>query len=334
MTPLRIGILSYAHLHAASYAHALRQNPDAQLVGIADWAMAHAPAKKVPEPVYVSEHDLLAARLDAVIVTSENARHRKLVEQAADAGVKAILCEKPIATTVSDAREMIAYCAARGVKLATAFPCRYSPAFQRLRAQVQGGAVGQVLAIRGTNRGSMPGGWFTDRALSGGGAVIDHTVHVADLNRFLLGQEATDVYAEIGHGFYHQEWDDTGFLTIGYAGGVFATLDTSWSRPKTYPTWGDVTMEVVGTDGIMTIDLFAQHVAHYNDAGGRVSWPFWGSNIDDGLVTDFLRLARGEDAPNLATGEDGLRALEVALGAYQSAEQGQPVSLGGEAVRP
>ncbi len=92
MTPLRIGILSYAHLHAASYAQALRQCPDAQLVGIADWAMAHAPAKKVPEPVYVHEHDLLAARLDAVIVTSENARHRKLVEQAADAGV--IHCDR------------------------------------------------------------------------------------------------------------------------------------------------------------------------------------------------------------------------------------------------
>jgi len=299
MTALRIGILSFAHLHAASYAQALRQHPDAQLVGIADWAMAHAPVKKVAEPVYVSENDLLAARLDAVIVTSENARHRKLVELAADAGVKAILCEKPLATTVEDAQEMIDYCAARGVKLATAFPCRYSPAFQRLRAQVQAGAIGQVLALRGTNRGSMLGGWFTDRALSGGGAVIDHTVHVADLNRFLLGREATDVYAEIGHGFYHQEWDDTGFLSIGYAGGVFATLD-----------------------------LFAQKIAHYNDAGGRVSWPFWGSNIDAGLVADFLRLARGEDTPNLATGEDGLRALEVALGAYRSAEAGQPVTLG------
>lgn len=327
MTRLRVGILSFAHLHAASYAHALRLLSDAQLVGIADWAMAHAPDRKTPEPVYVREEELLAARLDAAIVTSENARHRKLVEMAADAGVKAILCEKPLATTLDDAQAMIAYCAERGVKLATAFPCRYSPAYQRLRAQVQSGAIGQVLAIRGTNRGSMPGGWFTDRALSGGGAVIDHTVHVADLNRFLLGREATEVYAEIGNGFFHQEWDDTGFLTIKYGGDVFATLDTSWSRPKTYPTWGDVTMEVVGSEGVLNLDLFAQHVVHYNDHTGHASWPFWGSNIDSGMVADFVRLARGEEVPTLATGEDGLRALEIALAAYRSAEINQAVTI-------
>ena len=180
------------------------------------------------------------------------------------------------------------------MRLATAFPCRYSPAFGRLRAQVQAGAIGEVLAIRGTNRGRMPGGWFMDRALSGGGAVIDHTVHVADLNRVLLGREATEVYAEIGSGFYHQEWDDTGFLTIGYDGGVFATLDTSWSRPKTYPTWGDVTMQVVGTGGVLDMDMFAQNLVHYDDAAGRVGWTNWGSGMDAGLVADFLRLARAK----------------------------------------
>jgi len=193
--------------------------------------------------------------------------------------------------------------------------------------QVKSGAVGKVLAIRGTNRGSNPGGWFIDPALSGGGAVIDHTVHVADLNRVLLGTEATEVYAEIGNGFNHQDWDDTGFLNISYGDGVFATLDTSWSRPKTYPTWGDVTLQVVGTKGVLDLDMFAQSVSEYNDTKGSVAWPFWGSNIDAGLIADFVKLTAGEDVPRIATGVDGLRALEVALAAYRSAKAGEPVAV-------
>ncbi len=327
---LKIGILSFAHMHALAYARALTGGADAALAGVADpeAARGREMAARFGTTYFPTDAALLDAGLDGVIVTAENVHHRRLVETAARAGVTAILCEKPMATTEADARAMIETCAAQGVRLATAFPCRYAPAFRRLRAQVQAGAIGEVLAVRGTNRGSMPGGWFTDRGLSGGGAVIDHTVHVADLNRVLLGREAVSVYAEIGSGFYHQDWEDTGFLTIGYEGGVFATLDTSWSRPKTYPTWGDVTLQVLGTGGVLDLDVFAQSLTHYDDASGRVSWPGWGSDADAGLVGDFLRLARGEEAPDLATGGDGLRALQVALAAYRSAEAGQPVPVG------
>ncbi len=329
-TQIKIGILSAAHMHAGSYAHALAAHSGVSFVGIADpnETRGRALADSVGTTYFSSFSALIETGLDGVVVTSENVHHRALTEQAAASGVRAILCEKPLATTLDDARAMIAACAAQNVRLATAFPCRYSPAFRRLREQVQSGAVGDVLAIRGTNRGRAPGGWFTDTALSGGGAVIDHTVHVADLNRVLLGREATEVYAEISNGFAHGDFDDTGFLTIGYAGGVFATLDTSWSRPKTYPTWGDVTLQVVGTQGVLDLDMFAQSLNHYDDRSDRVSWPYWGSGTDNGLVADFVRLASGENAPDLATGEDGLRALEVALAAYRSADTGGPVAVG------
>lgn len=325
----KIGILSFAHMHAQSYAREIAAHPDAVLVGIADPdpVRGAAMAAQFGTTYYPAKAALLDQGLDGVVVASENIQHRSLVELAASAGVKAILCEKPLATVAEDARAMIDACAASGAKLATAFPCRYSPAFQRLKQQVQAGAVGEVLAIRGTNRGIMPGGWFIDTSLSGGGAVIDHSVHVADLNRVLLGREATEVYAETSSGFYHQDWEDTGFLTIGYEGGVFATLDTSWSRPKTFPTWGDVTLQVVGTNGVLDLDMFAQNLVHYDDRAGRIAWDHWGSGTDAGLVADFLRLISGQDAPNLATGEDGLRALAVALAAYRSAASGEPVPV-------
>ncbi len=328
---LKIGIFSFAHMHAASYAQALQASPDTELVGIADPdpARGQAMAAQFGTTYFSSETALLDQELNGAVITSENVQHRRLVEAAAGAGVKAILCEKPLAATTEDARAMVAACAVAGASLATAFPCRYSPAFQRLREQVQSGAIGEVLAIRGTNHGKMPGGWFVDTSLSGGGAVIDHTVHVADLNRLLLGQEAAEVYAEIGHGFYHQAWEDTGFLSIGYTGGVFATLDTSWSRPPSFPTWGDVTLQVVGTEGVLDLDMFAQNLIHYEgQAGGSgAAWDHWGSGTDAGLVADFLRLAAGQAAPDLATGEDGLRALAVAEAAYKSAALGEPVAV-------
>lgn len=326
---VRIGILSFAHMHAGSYAGAARASQVAELVGIADADPARGArmAERFGAKFYETDEALLDQKLDGVVVCSENINHRPLVEKAVAAGVKYIACEKPLATTAEDARAMVDLCKANGVKLVMAFPCRYSEAFRRLRQQVRDGAIGEVLAIRGTNHGRMPGGWFTDKALSGGGAVIDHSVHVADLNHWLLGKNAKTVYAEIGNGFYHQDWDDTGFLTITYEGGVFATLDTSWSRPKTYPTWGDVTMQVVGTGGVIDLDMFAQNLVHTDDAAGRISWTHWGGSADAGLVNDFIRLCAGEDAPELATGEDGLAATAVAVAAYKSAELGEPVEV-------
>ena len=327
---VKIGILSFAHMHAASYAASLAAHLGAELVGVwdADADRGQRQAEAFGTTFYASEIALLEQGLDGVIVTSENVHHRRLVELAAASGVKAILCEKPLAVSLEDGRAMIAACAAAGVSLATAFPCRYSPAYQRLRQQVQSGAIGDVLAIRGTNHGKMPGGWFTDPSLSGGGAVLDHAVHVADLNRHLLGQNAVEVYAEIGNGFYHQDWEDTGFLSIRYDRGVFATLDTSWSRPASYPTWGDVTLQVLGTQGVLELDMFAQNSAYYGSSGQTAAaWVSWGSDTDFGLIADFLKLAAGEPAPWFATGEDGLAALAVARAAYESAGLGTPAAV-------
>lgn len=325
----KIGILSFAHPHAHSYAQILASHPHVQLVGGSDpdTARGREACARWGIEFFPSGDALLALALDGVVVTAENARHRDLVERAAQAGVRAILCEKPLAPTQADAQAMLDCCRAQNVHLATAFPCRYSPAFRRAQAQVQSGAIGEVLALRGANRGKMPGGWFVQTALSGGGCIIDHAVHVADLNRVLLKREAVSVYAEAGHGVYHEAWEDTGMLTIEYDGGVFATLDTSWSRPASFPTWGDVTVQIVGTLGEISLDLFAQETAHYGGAGEGVEWMPWGSSLDRAMLEDFLRLAGGQDAPQLATGEDGLRAGQIALSAYKSVASGQPVPV-------
>ncbi len=324
---VRIGIMSVAHMHAYSYASAIQQIPSAQLVGIADHEIerARSAAARFNTKVFSTYDELLAQDLDAVVIGSENVRHRDLVEMAAAAG-RHVLCEKPLATTVADGEAMIAACKEAGVQLMTAFPCRFSPAMQRLKNASDGGAIGKVLAMRGTNRGRCPFGWFTDLALSGGGAVIDHTVHVTDLMRWVLKQDVSRVYAEISNAMFHQEFDDCGFLTLEFEDGVFATLDSSWSRPKSFPIWGDVTLSITGEQGVASADLFSQNLVLYSDRTGGVTWEGWGSNVDLLMLQAFVK-AIESDEPVPVTGEDGLAAAKVALAAYASARSGEPIDL-------
>jgi predicted dehydrogenase len=325
---VKIGIMSFAHMHATAYAHSIVSRNDTQLVGIADHdpARAQQMAQRYGTQVFESYDALLAAPdIEAVVICSENVRHGTLTEMAAKAG-KHVLCEKPLATSVSDGEAMIAACKSAGVQLMTAFPCRFSPAFQRLKAVIESGDAGAILAMRGTNRGRNPGGWFVQKAESGGGATMDHTVHVTDLMRALLKDEVKEVYAEISNNIGHQEFDDVGFLSLTFQSGVFATLDASWSRPKTFPTWGDVTLEVVTEKGTLSMDMFAQNLVLYSDKSNNVSWNFWGSDIDNSMVGAFAQ-AVAAGAPVPITGEDGLRAAEVAFAAYRSAETLSPVIL-------
>ncbi|MGH9551365.1 MAG: Gfo/Idh/MocA family oxidoreductase, partial [Terriglobales bacterium] len=131
--------------------------------------------------------------------------------------------------------------------------------------------------------------------------------------------------AEVGNGFYHQDFDDSGMLTITYEDGAFATIDTSWSRPQKFPK-GDVTLEVIGTKGVAQADLFTQNLTVYSKTS-ELSAPHYGTNVDYWMVDGFLRASAGEKVPELATGRDGLHALEVALAAYRSAQQHAPVSV-------
>ena len=326
---MKIGILSFAHLHAASYAECLNALPNVNLAGIydADEARGRKMAKTYNTTYFAQVASLLDEGVDGVIICSENVYHRSMVDIVAER-VKYILCEKPIATTVENAQAMIDTCEKNGAKLQIAFPVRFAPPIQSLKKMLDDGALGTVIAASCTNHGRMPGGWFVEKELSGGGAVIDHTVHVIDVLRWLWNTEVTEVYAEIGSSLLHPDLgiDDAGMLSFKLANGVYGTLDTSWSRPPNYPTWGDVKLELLGEKGIIRIDAYNQHLNMTSAKTGGTQYLGWGSSADMGLIKDFVDMIETDREPSV-TGEDGLRALEVALAAYQSAQKKEVVSL-------
>jgi predicted dehydrogenase len=327
----RIGLVSAAHLHVDAYVANLRA-AGAEVVGLTDddpgrgqaWCAAHGVSW------YPEADALLAADLDGVVVCSETADHRRDVERAAAAGV-GVLCEKPLATTEDDAAALVAACADAGVPLLTAFPMRYSPPMREVRQLLQDGGLGEVYAAMGTNQGELPmrhRAWFVEPTRSGGGALMDHVVHLADVLRWYLDAEVTEVHATTNRLLHAPTVtvETGGIVVLTFDSGVFASIDCSWSKPDVYPTWGGLRLDLVGERGIVGVDAFAQRLTLHGGSEGPLAWPEWGSDANQGLIDDLVAVLRDEAAPTV-TGEDGLAATRVALAAARSAATGEPVRL-------
>lgn len=324
----KIGIMSVAHMHAFSYAHALQALPNAELAAIWDDDPKRGrKAAKQFDTAFIKDLDtFLASGIEGVIICSENVKHRPMAEAAAAAGLW-ILCEKPLATTVRDAKAMVAACRKAKVGLGTAFPCRYAPVLQDVKRRIDAGELGTLYAATTTNNGSYPGGWFADPAFSGGGATMDHTVHVADALRWMTGREVRTVYCELGNVIHKNiGTDDVGIVHMEFDNGLKVQHVASWNRAKTFPTWGDVTLEIIGEKGVLSADAFAQKIDVYNDSANRVSWVGWGGDMDYALVGDFVQ-AVAERRPPAVTGEDGLAAVAITEAAHRAAKTKKPVTV-------
>ena len=319
---VRVGVLGVSHVHAPSYVACLKA-ADAELVG--HWDEDATLSADFAERHCSEQWGDMAALLDAcdaVVIAGKNVEHANLITESAKAG-KSILCEKPLAAFPGDAKKISDAVNSSGVMLMTAFPCPFSPAFESAMAKAKSGEIGRVLAVNATNHGRCPGGWFTEKDKSGGGAMIDHTVHVADLLRRLYGEDASSVYAVTGNNVYGKDWDDSAVLTVNFPSGVFATIDASWSRPASYRVWGDVTLKIVGEKGLIELDLFALGAERYREGHSTIGY---GTGLDRLMVDEFLA-AHNEGRPPKVTMYDGLQASAVALAGYESAKSGQPVNV-------
>lgn len=321
----KVGIISFAHMHAFDYANAIESLEDVQLVSIYDDNIKRGQeaAQKYKSSFYSNINDFLNSDIDAVIVTSENSAHMEHVLLSAKAK-KDILCEKPIATNLEDAQTMIDVCKDEGVKLQIAYPVRFCDAIKEGKELVDN--LGDLLFIKTTNRGRNPGGWFIEKELSGGGAVLDHTVHMVDVVRWYTGLEITEVSAQIDTMFSKEDIDDAGILDLKFENGLVMSHDCSWSKNQKYPTWGDVTIELYGSKGSLEIDAFKDYFISYDDEGSAVAEYFSGNDMNLELIEDFIRATEGKQEVGI-TGYDGLKSLEAALAAYESMEHNKTIKL-------
>ncbi len=327
MKESRIGVVSFEHMHALSYTQQLLKYPEVVLVGIADEDEKRGKemAAKFQTTYYRSYEALLDEQLDGVIICTNNRDHAKVSIAAAKKGLH-ILVEKPFATTIADAKAMLAAAREAGVQIMNAFPMRFNPNVIAAKKKIDAGLIGEVLTITSINHGKIPGLWFIDPSRSGGGAVMDHTVHLGDLIRWFTGSEIKSVFCESGELLHHKGIDDTGLVMIELDNGVFATIDCSWAHHTNYPIWAQVDMQIIGTKGVIELKAFAQ-VLHLDDQANQCFEDIsWNEEGDEGLIKEFVQVCATGKTP-LVTGLDGLRALEIALASYESSRTNEAVSL-------
>ena len=337
--PVGVAILGAAHMtHAWAYARALADSPNAHVVGIHDAEPDHAQwiRQDFGIPFFDDARELVSSPdVDAVVVCSANVDHRAHVELAASLG-RHVLCEKPIATTVEDARAMVAACDAAGVQLHVAFVSRFLPIVTRARDAVRGGRLGDLIGLVGGNRGRPPlppsyPAWITDPVAAGGGALIDHSVHVTDVMRHISGLEVAQVSAEAGSLLWDCGVDDVAVLSLRFANGAVGSVDPSWSVPADNPWDYDFYLRLVGTEGSLDITDAAEslQVVSTRDGAARgVRHASFAEDADRAMVEGFLGSVRaGAVVEPCATGDDGLRALEIALAGYRSSSSGSVVEV-------
>ena len=185
--------------------------------------------------------------MDAVYISTTNELHRDQVFAAAAAG-KHVLCEKPLALTLKDARAMVAECRKRGVVMGTNHHLRNAATHRAMREAIKQGRIGKPLFARVFHSVYLPPhlqGWRLDRPDAGGGVILDITVHDADTLRFVLDDEPKSVVAMTSHGGMGREGLEDGAMgVIRFSNGVLAQFHDGFTTK--YATTG---FEVHGEAG-------------------------------------------------------------------------------------
>lgn len=343
MDTVRIGLVGSGYM-GRTYAEALaRHTRGARAVAVAGGRRAPELAAAYDLAVEPSVAALVARPdIDAVILATPEQTRLAQVQAAAAAG-KHVLSEKPFAPSVAQADAMIAACSAAGVSLMVCQTLRYRGTMARAKQLVDAGAIGRVLQIRTyamhsredfqATVGVKP--WIGDA--EGGGHFYDQAVHNFDYMRWLIGSEATEVFA------YIDTQSDLPFpamsamAQVRYASGALAQLNICFELPDAvFPEHGTRFM-VVGNQGLLEMDQYS-NVRLGKQRRWEVIWeqPAFDFLNDPNspvrmaahaaMVQEFIDSLR-EGRPPAVRGEDGRAAVELCEACVRSARTGMPVRL-------
>jgi 1,5-anhydro-D-fructose reductase (1,5-anhydro-D-mannitol-forming) len=280
-------------------------------------------------PVGVSTLDgLLNAGVDAVYISTTNELHLEQALAAIKAG-KHVLCEKPLALTSADAREMVAAAKAASIVLGTNHHLRNAGAHRAMREAIAAGRIGKPVAARVFHSVYLPEnlqGWRITRPEAGGGVVLDITVHDADTLRFVLGDDPLEISAFTqSAGMAGSGLEDGAMCIWRFKSGVIAQSHEGFTTK-----FAGTGFEVHGSEG----SLIATNVMTQKPVGslllrtakGEVELSFDREDLYTRSLRQFHAAIRGDGQPS-ATGEDGVWSLAAAEAALQSAKSGRAVAV-------
>ncbi len=313
------------------HARAIASVPGAALVAIAEPNEKAAEAARATFGCEIRSIDDCAAAgdVDAVVICTPTNTHADLIEQFVRAGKK-VFCEKPVDLDVDRVRQALDVVKAAGGTLMVGFQRRFDPDFMALKAAIDEGRIGGVEMITLTSRDPGPPPY--DYIKVSGGIFRDMTIHDFDVARWLLGEEVATVQAaasvltdpEIGKlGDY-----DSINVILTTASGKQCTITNT--RRATYGY--DQRIEVHGSKGSVSAENHREANIEIANAEGYLRPPllnFFMSRYVTAYANEiaaFVKaVAEGTTPPT--TGEDGLKALELAMAALEFVKTGKTVKL-------
>ena len=347
MDRVRIGVLSHAHGHSNAYCRKMLDYDDVELV--ACWDDNEQRGREAAAAFgmeYRADAEAITSdpNIDAVIVATETIRHAEYVELAADAG-KAILCQKPLATTLDDCDRIIEAVRRSGVKFSVAFQMRQDPVNRKIKELVDAKAVGEIAVVRRrhcigvlNNEAFVtgPSRWHID-PVANVGMFFDDAIHAADWFYWTFGP-AKRVMAEIDNVVTKLAPDDNGVALFRFESGAIGTLfngSTTVAGVNTTEIYGSegtiiqdygdaVSTSLPRPPGVAPLRMIRQGDSDWEEF--HLPIPASQGERIAGVPRPFIDYVRGLSDEHVSA-EEGRKSVEMILGAYQSAREGRRISL-------
>lgn len=334
MRKLGIGVVGVGEM-GKRHAENLRRNvPEARLIAIADVSAERARQVATEleiERSYGSLEAMLENKeIEAVLIATPDKFHAEAVGLAARAG-KDVLCEKPLALNLPDAHETLDAVAKAGRRLQVGFMRRYDPAYAAAMQRIEAGEIGVPVIFKSVGRDKDQPPLAAYESNVNGMLFYTNTIHDFDLARWLMRDEVSGVHAYTTSAIRPEvtKYGDVvaSVVNLQYKQGAIGNIESYAQAVYGY----DVRTEIVGSQGSIFVGSLQRMPAVFlSSRGGEqvLADHFLSSFADAYLaeVRDFVRTMLSDRAPRV-TGEDGLKALAIAVAAENSHLQSRPVAV-------
>ena len=287
------------------------------------------------------QHMLERESLDAMLVATPEFIHRDPVVEAAKNGLH-VFVEKPLATNLEDADAIIEVSQREKVKIMVGYVLRFEPAYASIKQAVDEGNAGDIVSVYARRNAPIQEAERLDGRLS----VVNYIgVHDFDQILWWHPSKPTKVRAESVNGRVKEKFDTPDFIwtTIEFEDGSIAVVETGWGLPRSWSNWdspkawagfGDVELNVIGSEGVFSLDFTPMDVTGVDSRGGwklpdTRHWPLIAGDVSGAVKTEMERFFRSihEDEPSPVTAKESRDSLEIALAAEKSIEEDRPVYL-------
>jgi predicted dehydrogenase len=334
MRKLGIGVLGVGEMGRRHAENIRRLVPGARLVAVADVAVTRAKevaARLEIEHSFGSFEDMLAHQdIDCVVIATPDKFHAQAIRTAA-AAQKHILSEKPLALSLADARAALDAVAQAGVHLQVGFMRRYDPAYAAAMKRIEAGEIGEPVIFKSIGRDKDAPPISAYQSKLNGMLLYNNTIHDFDLARWLMQDEVTEAhtYATVAIRPDVAQYGDivASVVNLKYGRGAIGNIESFVQSTYGY----DIRTEIVGSAGSILVGSIQQTSAIFltKNGGTQTLADHFLTRFTDAYVAEVRDFVGNllNDRPLRVTGEDGLRALEIAVAAENSYREGKPCGV-------